>query len=357
MSDADIAARAAESDSLPAASRREQPVKPRAGRVLLAFQKYGLVFVFAVVFAFFALDPRTGATFRSSVDLDSVLADQSVAGLVALAMVLPLTGHYFDLSVAANVGVVNITMAALIAKYGWPIWLGLTAGLLVGVLIGAITGFIVAVLRLNAFIATFGMYVLLLGVSEWYTGDGQIANLPLSLGNWGSAKWLGVPRPFWVLLLVALILWFVLSHTPYGRYLESIGSNEKAAKLVGINTNRTILLSFVGAGAIAGIAGDLLTAQLGGADATDGSSYLFPAFAVVFLGATVIRPGRYNVWGTVIAACFVGFAVSGIILLGASTYASDVFDGAALIVAVALYTFSGRAHERRASRKAHLGHE
>jgi ribose transport system permease protein len=148
-------------------------------------------------------------------------------------------------------------------------------------------------------------------------------------------------------------LWFVLSQTPYGRYLESIGSNEKAAKLVGINTDRTILLSFAGSGAIAGIAGDLLTAQLGGADATAGSSYLFPAFAAVFLGATVIRPGRYNVWGTVIAVCFVGFAVSGIILFGASTWANDVFDGAALIVAVALSTFSGRARERQASRRAH----
>lgn len=344
-----VASTAAEAAPAPAPSRARQAV---VGRLLTGLQNYGLVIVFAAVFAFFAIHPVTGPTFRSAVNIDSVLADQSVVGLVALAMVLPLVGGYFDLSVAANVGVVNIVVAALAAKYGWPVPLCLAAGLVVGIVIGLCAGFVVAVLRLNAFIATFGIYVLLVGMSEWYTNGGQIANLPRSIGNWGSATWIDVPRPFWLLIAVALLLWFVLAHTPFGRYLESIGSNEKAAKLVGIDTDRTILLSFAGSGAIAGVAGDLLTARLGSADATAGSTFLFPAFAAIFLGATVIKPGRYNVWGTVIAVCFVGSTVSGIILLGASSWAYDVFDGAALIVAVTISTFSGRARERQAARGA-----
>lgn len=330
---------------------RKQLAELRHEGALALVQRYGLILVFAAVFVFFAVNPQTGDTFLSLASLNAVLADQAVVGLVALAMVLPLIGHYFDLSVAATVGAVNLMVSATIANYSWPVPASLLAGALTGTVIGLVVGYLVAKLRLNAFITTFGVYVLLVGLSEWYTGGSQITNLPPSIGSWGSGLWLGVPLPFWLLLVVSAVLWFVLAHTPYGRYLESIGSNEPAAKLVGINTDRYILLSFVGSGLISGIAGALLTSRLGGGNATSGASFLFPAFAAIFLGATVIRPGKYNVWGTVIAVYFVGFTVSGIILLGADSWVYHVFNGGALVVAVALSTFSGRAHTRRSLRR------
>ena len=105
--------------------------------------------------------------------------------------------------------------------------------------------------------------------------------------------------------------------------------------------------SFVVSGALAAAAGALQTSRSGAGDPTIATSFLFPALTAVFLWATMIRPGRYNVWGTVIGVFLVAVSVSGFTLLGATDWVQQVFDGGALILAVALSTFMGRARERR----------
>jgi ribose transport system permease protein len=203
---------------------------------------------------------------------------------------------------------------------------------------------------LNGFVLTLGMYTALLGLITLYTGGQLItAGIPPSFGQWGSETWLGVPRPFVLLLACALLLWYVLTHIPFGRFLEAIGSNESAARLVGINTDRVVWASFVISGMLAAAAGVLQTSRAGGGDPTIGTAFLFPALAAVFLGATTIKPGRYNVWGTVVGVYFVAISVSGLTLLGADIWVQPVFNGASLIVAVALSTLMARRREHRTS--------
>jgi ribose transport system permease protein len=139
-----------------------------------------------------------------------------------------------------------------------------------------------------------------------------------------------------------LAAWYVLAQTPYGRCLYAIGSNPRAARLVGIPVRRYVLLAFAAAGALAGLAGVLQTARTGGATADPGTSLLFPALAAAFLGATAIRPGQFNVVGTVIGVLFVAVSVSGLTLAGASDWVNPVFNGAALLVAVVLSSLLGR---------------
>jgi ribose transport system permease protein len=330
------------------------PTDPSAGhsglsRASLEFvERAGLPILLLILFAFFALDSKSGSAFLSGGNIQNILGNQAVTGLVALAMVVPLVAGYFDLSVSAITGVANVAVAATIGTHGWPIPLALLFGLGIGGLIGFVNGFLVAKLRLNGFVVTLGTYTFLLGVVQWYTQGQLITNgIPLSFGAWGSEKWLGMPRPFILLIVVAFVIWYVLTQSPYGRFLEGIGSNESAARLVGINTERVVWISFIISGALAAMAGALQTSRAGSGDPQAGTAFLFPALAAVFLGATTIKPGRYNVWGAMVGVYFVAVSVSGFTLLGADVWVQPVFNGLSLVVAVALSTLIARRRESR----------
>jgi ribose transport system permease protein len=318
--------------------------------VLQVLERFGLPLVFLLLIAFFAIDPASGEVFRSSANVRNILGNQAVTAIVAISMVVPLVGGYFDLSVSAITGAANVAAAALLGTHGWPVWAAIVVSIGLGSGIGFINGFLVARLRLNAFVVTLGTFTLLLGIIQWYTqGKIIISDIPQSFSGWGSDTWLGIPRPFYLLAVIALVAWYVLAHVPFGRFLEAIGSNESAAKLVGIPTERVVWTSFVISGTLAAVAGVLQTSRAGSGDPTIANSFLFPALTAVFLGATMIRPGKYNVWGTVIGVFLIAVSVSGLTLLGATGWIQQVFDGAALIFAVALSTFMGRARERRAA--------
>jgi ribose transport system permease protein len=339
---------------VPRANRPATPVaSPRrdAARIAIlhGIERGGLPVLLVIMFLFFALDPTSGTVFTSSANLKVILGNQAVTALVALAMVVPLISGYFDLSVSATTGVTNVAMAAAIGTHHWPIAGGIFFALAIGALIGFINGFLIAKVRLSSFVVTLGSYILLGGLAEFYTKGLIITEgIPPSFGAWGADDWLGVPRPVILLLVIAVIVWYLLAHTPFGRYLRSIGSNEGAARLVGINVTRMVWISFVISGMLAAVAGALQTSRAGSGNAETGNAFLFPAFTAVFLGATTISPGRYNVWGTLVGVYFVAISISGFTLLGVSNvWVQPVFDGAALIVAVALSTLIARRREAR----------
>lgn len=311
----------------------------------------GLPLFLVALIAYFMIAPQTSDLFATKPNLINILGNQSVTGLVAIAMVIPLVSGYFDLSVAAIAGLSNVAIASALVDYHMPVPLAMLVGLGVGLLAGALNAFLVAALRLNGFIATLGTYTLMTGLLQWYTGGTSIFGVPQGFANWGSQTWLGVPRPFYLLIAVALVVWYALMHTPNGRQLEAIGSNESASRLVGISVDRLVAASFLGSALVASIAGALLTSRQGGADPTVATNYLFPALAAVFLGATTIRPGRYNVWGTVIGIFTLAVAINGFTFLGAQAWVTPVFNGLALVFAVAASTLMGRQRERTAKKQ------
>ncbi|WP_166789367.1 ABC transporter permease [Cryobacterium sp. TMS1-20-1] len=305
--------------------------------------RFGLPLLLVILIFVFATNGESSAAFTSLPNIRQLLANQAVTGLIALAMVVPLVAGYFDLSVGAAAGASSIVFAQLVGPLQVTPVLAIAVAMVVAILIGAVNGFLVAVLRLNGLIVTLGTYILLQGVLQWLTGGSTISDgIPEEVGRWGSNQFLFVPQAFWLLIIVAVIVWYLLSYFPRGRELESIGSNERAAHLVGVRVRRNIFFAFLSAGFIAGIAGVLLTSRAGSADPTSGPGYLFPALAAVFLGATCFRPGKYNVWGAILGVYFLAIAVNGLTLLGADSWVTPVFNGAALIVAVMISTMIGR---------------
>lgn len=312
-------------------------------------ERAGLPIILVALIIFFSVHSGTGEIFRSSANINYILTNQSVTGIIALAMVIPLSAHYFDLTVPATAAAANVAVASVAGDHGQPLVVALLVALGIGVVIGCVNGFLVAGLRLNGFIVTLGTFTLVGGLVQLYTGGETLSRVPAGFVDWSSQKWLGVPVPLILLLALGIVVWYVLMHTPYGRRLESIGSNEVAARLVGIRVDRTVFMSFIASSLLATVAGALLASRSGVADPSAAPAYLFPALAAVFLGSTTLRPGRYNVWGTLIGVYFVAVSVTGLTLMGAQSWVTPVFNGGALVVAVAVSTLMGRRRDEVAT--------
>jgi ribose transport system permease protein len=308
-------------------------------RVLPFFERYALAILFVLVFAFFSFYSKSHHAFPTKGNLRNIAGNQAVNSIVALAAIVPLIAGQFDFSVGAVLELSSIGTAAALSRFGAPLPVAILVGVGLGMIVGVINGLLVAKIGVNPFITTLGMATLLSGVVIRYTGGQAILkDIPHSLTDQGSKLWLGVPRPAYFLLIVALLVWYLLGHTPYGRYLHSVGSNAQSARLVGLNVDRIVLLSFVLSGTLAGLAGVLQVARQGAGNPGVANAFVLPAFAAAFLGATVFRPGRFNVWGTVLAVYFVSISTTGLTLSKVGSWVEPVFQGGALIVAVALST-------------------
>lgn len=319
--------------------RRRSP----GARAMAVIERFGLLVLFALVVLFFATYSKTSGTFPTVLNFRNVVGNQSVLAIAALASIIPLIAGQFDLSVGSTVGISSIGTAAALSRFDAPLIVAVVVGIGIGASIGLLNGTLVAKVGVNPFITTLGVATVISGIIQWYTeGQSIITGIPTSLTDLGRGQWLGLPRTLFFLTAVALLVAYLLAYTPFGRYLHSVGSNIQSARLVGLNVDRIVLLSFVLAGTLAGIAGVLQTARQGGGNPQIGPNFLLPALAASFLGATVFRPGRFNVPGTVLAVFFVAVSVSGLTLAGVEPWVEPTFQGTALVAAVALSTIVAR---------------
>jgi ribose transport system permease protein len=317
-------------------------VKTTFPRPLEVLEKYGLLVLFLAVVLLFTFSGQT-PEFMSTPNVRNVLSNQSVLGIIAIGSVIPLAAGQIDLSVGPAAGLSAIVCAGLMSKSDQPLVVALVGAIAVGAVIGLINGLLVARAGINSIIVTLGTTSIIAAIVQWYT-DGLALTTGISptLVKAGLGTWFGVPRPFYFLLVAAIVIWYLLEHTPVGRYVYAIGTNAKAAELVGLAVPRLVLLSFVTAGLLAGVAGALIVATQSGGNPQIGPGYTLPALAAAFLGATTIKPGRYNIPGTLAAVFFLAFSVNGLTLWGAEPWVSDAFNGSALIIAVTIAVVSGR---------------
>jgi ribose transport system permease protein len=320
------------------------PDAPRSGRRLAFLEAYGMIGLTIGLVVFFSLLPATDGRFLTTANLEITLADQGVLALLAFAALVPLIAGQYDFSVGATLGITSIYAASIMTDGGSVVF-GLIAAAVIGTLIGLINGLIVTRLAVNSLVATLGVALVLRGLIVEKTDGAAITGIPDGIGAFGSGTLLSVPTPFWLALGAALSTWYLLRLTPFGRHLHAIGSSVRAARLVGIDTQRLTLLSFCLAGFIASLAGMLQLTRAGNANPRIGDGFTLPAFAAVFLSTAAIRPGRFNVWGVLVAIVFLAVLNSGLLLSGASTWVNDVANGIALIAGLALTSLLGRKHK------------
>ena len=311
--------------------------------ILPGLERYGLVVLFVLLFLVFATMWDRPSTFRSTDNIRAVLGTYSIPAILALAAIIPLVAGQFDLTVGPVAGLTAMATAGAFTKEGSPLWVAILIALLIGLVVGVVNGYLVAYVKVNAFITTLGVSSLILGFITLYSEGSAVLVSHEGLTNLGSLNWIGIPRLVFIVLFLAALTYYLLEHTPFGRYLHSVGSNETAARLVGLDVDRLTFMTFVLSSLLASIAGVLLLARNGSADLQLGGLGLtLPALAAAFLGATAIRPGQFNVLGTLVAVLFVGFSLSGLNLNGASNWVTDVFTGGTLVLAVAISTIVAR---------------
>jgi len=313
-------------------------------RLLEFVAEYGIVIFLVIMCIGFALwQPET---FPTSRNIKSLLGNQAIPGILALAVILPLAAGEFDLSIAANLGFCSIVSAELVS-HGMAPPLVIILTLLVGTVVGASNAMIVVGIGVNAFIATLGMSTLLAGGNLLLSnGSTVFEGIGESFTSIATTRIFGVEIVVLYFIVLAVLGWYMLERTPFGRYLRATGMAREAARLSGISTTRRLSLAFIIAGTLSGLCGVLQTAHLGSAAATVGPEFLLPAYAAAFLGATTIRRGMFNVWGTVVGVLVLAVGINGLTLAGAPIWVPDVFNGAALIVAVAAAVLVARHRER-----------
>lgn len=319
----------------PAAARDGAVAQPPGRRKLsLGLDNYSGLYVWALVIIAFSIWEPT--TFPTLLNVRVLAGNQAITAILALSLVVPVAAGVFDLSVAGILGFALMSVAWLQQEH---VNAALSVVLIValGAVIGMVNGLIVVRLHVDSFITTLGMSSILAAAAYAVSGGQQITGVFSStFEKLGQRLVGGIPITFIYMIVLAAVLWYVLEYTSVGRYIYAAGGNPQAARLAGVRVERLIFSSFVTSGTLAALAGVILAAQIGTADVSSGPPYLLPAFAAVFLGATQIRAGRVNVIGTLVAIFLLATGVTGLQLAGAPVYVEDLFNGAALIVAVAL---------------------
>jgi ribose transport system permease protein len=295
--------------------------------------------------------------FPTSSTLHSVAAQQAIGAMMAIAVLIPLAAGAYDLSVGATINFATILVSVLLVNEHWSMWLGIAASVACCSLIGVVNGFLVVKAGVNSFIATLGVAAVVGAVQTVVSNQSQ--PLPPQGNAWMNltqVQWFGFQAVFWYLIVLAIIVWWLMARTPAGRYLHAIGGNAEAARLSGVAVGQWTWLSLIASSTICGIAG-VLYASLSGPSLAFGAGLLLPAFAAAFLGSTQLQPGRFNVWGTVLAVYVLATGVKGLQLVTSVQWLSDMFNGVALIAAVAFAVWRQRraGEARRRSVRAEAG--
>jgi ribose transport system permease protein len=311
------------------------------------FERLALVLVWALTIALFGfLRPESFLTWSN---FATILGSQSVIVVTALGLIIPLTAGDYDLSIASGLTFAGTLLAVLNVNYGAPIALSVLAALIAGVVIGLVNGFFVLFFRMNSLIVTMGVGTFVHGVTLWLGDQQTISGVSEVLVDavivW---RFLGVPLGFYYALILCALIWYVFSYTALGRRLLFVGRGREVARLSGIAVDRIRLGGFVCAGAMGAVAGVLYVGTTAAADPSSGLTFLLPAFAAAFLGATSISPGRFNPWGTIVSVYFLVTGITGLSILGVSTFVQDLFYGGALVIAVTLSQIVRGREERLA---------
>lgn len=313
-------------------------------------QKYALLVAWVALLVIFSiLMPQT---FMSTSNFTNMLGSQSVLLIAALALLTPLRAGDYDLSAASTLTLSAMTTAVLNVNHDLPIFVAILGGLGIGLLIGFINGWIVVAFDIDPFIVTLGMGTVATGLVFGISNSQTITGIS---EGWSDAvvdrSLFGLPNVFFYAFILCLVIWYVFEFTPLGQRLLFVGQNREMARLNGVNVEAVRWGSLTVSGLLAGVAGVMYGATLGGADPTSGSSFLLPAFAACFLGSTAFRIGRFNPWGTLVAVYFLITGITGLQLLGAQNYVQQLFYGGALVFAVVLSRLV-RKRQAKAAAKA-----
>lgn len=298
--------------------------------------------VLGLAFVYFSLATER---FLSEGNLSTILAQVMVIGVLGVAQTLVVLTAGIDLSVGSMTLLSSVVMGKLALTWGYPPTMSLLIGIAVGAGCGALNGWLVTGLKLPPFIATLGTFNAYYALSVWFSENETLRNSDIaekaSILLWFAKLWnpFGDLRiTYGSLLMLALfgLFWYVLKRTAFGQRVYATGDEPEAARLVGIDTNRTLLAVYTLAGVLCGFCGWLWISRIGAVSpkAIDGAN--LDSITAVVIGGTSLFGGRGSIFGTLLGALIVGVFDSGLSQLGLDPLWRVFAVGVLVVVAVAL---------------------
>ena len=297
-------------------------------------QRLGPLIALLAVCAGLAVMSRDFLTVGNVLD---VTRQVSINAVISFGMTLTILLGGIDLSVGSILAVASV-LTAILMKAGWDAPLATLIGIIAGALMGAVNGLVIARGKVAPFIATLGLMTLLRGVALVLSNGSPISGFTsyfFALQGGGYVAHL-VPIPVVWMLVMFVLFWFVLTRTVFGRHVYATGGNEEAAKLSGVKTDGVQIVVYTISGAMAALAGVILTSRLDSAQPTAGAGYELDAITAVVLGGTSLAGGRGWIFGTLIGALLIGVLNNGLNLMGVSSFYQQVIKGSVILLAVLL---------------------
>jgi ribose/xylose/arabinose/galactoside ABC-type transport system permease subunit len=295
--------------------------------------KYGIYIAFLLmcVVLSFATD-----AFLTTNNILNVLRQISINGIIAVGMTFVIITGGIDLSVGSIVGLASVVAASFAHPDTYPLFVPILAGLLVGLLCGGVNGILIARWKVAPFIVTLGMMTAARGMTMVYTNGRPVINLSDGYNFVGGGYIVGIPLPVIILILVALIGFFVLKYTKFGRHVYAVGGNEHSANVSGVRVKPVKVAVYCIVGLAAGLAGIVLSSRVMSGSPVLGTGYELDAIAAVVIGGTSLFGGVGSIVGTLVGVLIIGTMNNGLDLLNVSSYYQQVAKGVIIILAVLL---------------------
>jgi simple sugar transport system permease protein/ribose transport system permease protein len=282
-------------------------------------------------------------TFLTSANLIAVLQQQSELSLLVLAEAMILICGKFDLSLESTIGLAPALAIGLViptASNGLgtelSAWTAIPLCLVIGALVGAFNGLLILKFQLSAFIVTLGMLITLRGLQEGLTHGKNLFDIPASFTYLGSESWFGLPAAVWICVLAYAIGIGVLGYFRQGRSLYAIGGNVAAAKAAGIRTDRVLWTVLIIGGALAALAGILMTGRLGSVAAAQGNGMIFTVFAAAVIGGISLDGGKGTLFGALTGVLVLGLIENILRLVHVDSFWIKFIYGGIIILALIL---------------------
>ncbi len=312
--------------------------------------KYGIVVIFVALCILMSI---VSPAFRTMRNVTNVIRQVSIIGIVSMGVTFAIITGGIDLSSGSMIALISVVVASLSQNsvnpdqplsFVVPIVVGIAVALLLGFLLGSVNGSLLAFGKIPPFIATLGMMTAARGAAALFTGGRPVGDLKDSFTFIGTGRLIGIPIPIWIYIAMGILAHILLSRTKFGRHVFAIGGNEQAARICGINVEKTLVKVYAFAGLLTAVSAILLTARTSAGNPTYGVSYELDAIASTVIGGTSLSGGVGSIPFCVVGALIIGVLNNSMDLLSVNAYWQQIVKGVIIVVAVLIDARKQRRH-------------
>ncbi len=298
------------------------------------FRKFGVIVILVLLVTVFSF---INPVFFSVANFSNLLKQVAVMGILAVGMTFVLLTGGLELSMGSTISLLCVSISLFVAEKGIPVIPAMLVGIVIAILVGLLNGIVISKIKVPPLIMTLGMSTFLSGLTYTICGGLPVYGIPSSL-KWIAQNYIFrvIPVSALIMAIVLLIGSFILSKTYFGRYLYAIGSNENAAELSGINSNKIRILAYTACGITVGIAGVVMLSRIGSGQPGAGEGYEMDVLTACVLGGVSLNGGKGKLGMAFMGVLVIGVLSNGMSIAGLGQFAQQMVKGLVLIIAVIL---------------------